>query len=139
MELKEYAVSGIHALPGVAKQLLSDFSDKKIFSLYGDMGAGKTTLIKEFCNVLNVTDNTSSPTYSLVNEYHTASGEKVYHFDLYRLKSLKEALDVGCEEYFFSGDYCFIEWPQLVEDIVPWDTVKLSIRRAGENGVVTVL
>jgi tRNA threonylcarbamoyladenosine biosynthesis protein TsaE len=139
MDVKTYTAQGVDNLKVVVEKILSDFSDKKVFALYGEMGAGKTTLIKEFCKVLNVSDNTSSPTYSLVNEYNTKTGEKVYHFDLYRLKSLKEALDVGCEEYFFSGNYCFIEWPQLVEDIVPWDTVKLSVVREGDFSVVTVM
>lgn len=137
--MQEYSAGSIHELKSVAEKIISDFSDKKVFALYGEMGAGKTTLIKEFCKVLKVVDNTSSPTYSLVNEYNARDDEKVYHFDLYRLKSLKEALDVGCEEYFFSGNYCFIEWPQLAEDIVPWDTVKLSIARKGDNSVITIL
>ncbi len=137
--MSEYVAASVNELKSTAEKILADFSDKKVFALYGEMGAGKTTLIKGFCKVLKVTDNTSSPTYSLVNEYNTSDDEKVYHFDLYRLKSLKEALDVGCEEYFFSGNYCFIEWPQLVEDIVPWDTVKLSIERKGDSSVVTIL
>jgi tRNA threonylcarbamoyladenosine biosynthesis protein TsaE len=138
MDVKTYTAQGVDNLKVVVEKILSDFSDKKVFALYGEMGAGKTTLIKEFCKALNVSDNTSSPTYSLVNEYNAKTEEKVYHFDLYRLKSLKEALDVGCEEYFFSGNYCFIEWPQLVEDIVPWDTVRLSVVREGDSSVVTV-
>jgi len=137
--MKKYNAVSVSELSAIAKEIISDYADKKVLALYGEMGAGKTTLIKEFCKVLKVVDNTSSPTYSLVNEYNTSDDEKVYHFDLYRLKNLKEALDVGCEEYFFSGNYCFIEWPQLVEDIVPWDTVKLSIERVGDSSVVTVL
>jgi len=105
-------------IDAVAKQLLQLSSPHKIFLFYGEMGAGKTTLIKALCKVLGVEGTTSSPTFSLVNEYVRKDG-KIYHFDFYRLKKQEEALDMGCEEYFYSGDYCFIEWPEKIPDLLP--------------------
>ena len=112
-------------LPQVSKQLLDFFHDKKIVLFYAPMGAGKTTLIKELSKVLGSRDNFSSPTYSIVNEYVYPKG-KIFHFDLYRVKSMEELLDIGLEEYLASGEYCFFEWPELLENFV--DTgVKVEI------------
>ena len=98
----------------IALQLIAKAGDKRIWLLNGDMGAGKTTLIKAICKQLSAVGDFSSPTYSLVNEYPLANGDKVYHLDLYRLKNLDEALDIGIEEYLYSGNYCFIEWASLI-------------------------
>ncbi|MEO6520157.1 MAG: tRNA (adenosine(37)-N6)-threonylcarbamoyltransferase complex ATPase subunit type 1 TsaE [Mucilaginibacter sp.] len=111
----------------VAQKLLAVIGDQKIFLFHGDMGAGKTTLIKELCKELGVTDNVTSPTFSLVNEYTIPTG-KIYHFDFYRLKNQTEALDMGCEEYFYSGDYCFIEWPTMIPDLIPDGHINISIK-----------
>jgi tRNA threonylcarbamoyladenosine biosynthesis protein TsaE len=91
------------------------------------MGAGKTTIIKAICRILGASDLVSSPTFTLVNEYKTAAGESLYHIDFYRIKKKDEAYDFGIEEYFSSGAYCFLEWPEMVEDILPADTVRISI------------
>lgn len=91
------------------------------------MGAGKTTLIKEICKQLGVEDNISSPTFSLVNEYETKNGELAYHFDFYRITDEEEALDIGIEDYFYSGNWCFIEWPENVENLLPLDAVEIHI------------
>lgn len=117
--------SGLSQLDSVAQAIL-DFSDSKIYLFIGEMGSGKTTLIRAICNQLKVEDNVASPTFSLVNEYKSSSGP-VYHFDFYRLDSLDEALDAGIEDYFFSGDYCLIEWPELVEAILPSAYIKVEI------------
>ena len=113
-------------LPEIAKQVL-EFSKHKILLFYGDMGVGKTTLIKELVKQLGVSDNVSSPTFSLVNEYHTNKGENVYHFDFYRIEKEEEAMDMGIEEYFYSDSYCFVEWPNKVENLLPLKSVIVTI------------
>ena len=106
--------------------LLSNLQFQKILLFYGEMGAGKTTLIKAFCAALGVKDSVSSPTFSIVNEYHYPAGI-IYHFDFYRLKNQTEALDLGVEEYFYSGNYCLIEWPEKIPDLLPENYLKISI------------
>lgn len=113
-------------LPTIARQIIELASDERIFLFYGDMGAGKTTLVKELCAALGITENVTSPTFSIVNEY-AAGKTRIFHFDFYRLKSQTEALDMGYEEYFYSGDYCFIEWPEKIPDLLPDQYYKISI------------
>ena len=103
----------------VARNLLVTFKEERFFAFFGKMGVGKTTLIKELCDVLGVEDVVCSPTFAIVNEYSAAGGEPVYHFDFYRLKSVAEAYDIGYEEYFYSGCYCFTEWTEKVEELLP--------------------
>jgi tRNA threonylcarbamoyladenosine biosynthesis protein TsaE len=105
-------------LPGAASSILKHAGTNRILLFYGDMGAGKTTLIKTLCEQLGVTDSVTSPTFSIVNEY-AGTARPVYHFDFYRLKNQTEALDMGYEEYFYSGNYCFIEWPEKIADLIP--------------------
>lgn len=116
----------------VARELLSTFPERKIWLIRGEMGAGKTTLIKAFCTELEVTDPTSSPTFAIVNEYHTSRRERIFHFDLYRLRSEQEALDLGFEEYLSSGSYCFIEWPEMAVRLLPGTAVNVQITTEGE-------
>ncbi len=106
--------------------LQAHLQSQKILLFYGEMGAGKTTFIKAFCAVLNVEDTVSSPTFSIVNEYQYPQGI-IYHFDFYRLKNQTEALDLGMEEYFYSGEYCLIEWPEKIPDLLPGNYLKISI------------
>ena len=106
-------------LAAVAQDLLLKAGSRRVWLLNGEMGAGKTTLINAVCAALGVRAGMTSPTFSIINEYHTASGESVYHFDFYRLKDENEALDIGAEEYFESGRYCFIEWPDRVPSLIP--------------------
>jgi tRNA threonylcarbamoyladenosine biosynthesis protein TsaE len=110
----------------VAKRILSDFPEKRIFAFFGEMGAGKTTFIKELCKVLKVENVVNSPTFSIINEYQLCDGDKVFHFDFYRMKNLQEIIDLGYEEYFYSGNYCFLEWSELLEDLLPQDSLKLQ-------------
>ena len=111
-----------------AEWLLAQLGERKVIAFYGQVGAGKTTLIKELCNVLGVTDNVTSPTFALINEYHTAAGNKIFHFDFYRIANLAEAYDLGIDEYFESGSLCFVEWPELVEKILLKDsTLRIKI------------
>ncbi|MGZ3757611.1 MAG: tRNA (adenosine(37)-N6)-threonylcarbamoyltransferase complex ATPase subunit type 1 TsaE [Mucilaginibacter sp.] len=113
-------------LPSVAAQVVAFANDTRIFLFYGDMGAGKTTLIKSICHVLGSNDNITSPTFAIVNEY-SAGTDKLYHFDFYRLKDQTEAMDMGCEEYFYSGRYCFIEWPEKIPDVLPEHFIRVQI------------
>jgi len=99
----------------------------RIFAFYGQMGAGKTTIIKAICTALGATDAVTSPTFTLVNEYKTTSGRSIYHIDFYRIKKAEEVFDFGIEEYFDSDSYCFLEWPELIENFLPPETVKVRI------------
>lgn len=110
-----------------AKKLLEESGNNKIFAFYGSMGAGKTTIIKAICETLGSIDIVSSPTFTLVNEYKTSSGEALYHIDFYRIKKQEEVYDFGIEEYLTGDSYCFMEWPELVEGILPPETVKVKI------------
>jgi tRNA threonylcarbamoyladenosine biosynthesis protein TsaE len=110
---------GLEELDDVALKIIEFAGNIKFWIFEGEMGAGKTTLIKSICHQLNVKDNVSSPTYSIINEYESVKGEIIYHFDFYRLKEESEALDIGAEEYFESGNYCFVEWPSKVSSLLP--------------------
>lgn len=110
-----------------AKQLLKQSGDKKIFAFYGSMGAGKTTIIKAICESLGAVDLVSSPTFTLVNEYKTAEGKSIFHIDFYRIKKQEEVYDFGVEEYLTGDSYCFMEWPELIEEILPEETVRVRI------------
>jgi tRNA threonylcarbamoyladenosine biosynthesis protein TsaE len=129
-------INNLSELPSAAKHLLRAHTDKKIFAFNGQMAAGKTTFIKTICEVLGVTDTISSPTFSIVNEYHSEKGEKIYHFDFYRIKSLNEAYDMGYEDYFYSDAYCFIEWPEKVEELLPEDHVNITITLDGDKRII---
>ncbi|WP_276364310.1 tRNA (adenosine(37)-N6)-threonylcarbamoyltransferase complex ATPase subunit type 1 TsaE [Daejeonella sp. H1SJ63] len=113
-------------LPEAASALLNFAGDEKVFLLEGEMGAGKTTLIKTICRNLGVSDTASSPTYSIVNEYEYPGG-KVYHFDFFRIKNEIEAFDIGFEEYLDSGEYCFIEWPDMISNLWPLHYIRIRI------------
>nr|WP_294896496.1 tRNA (adenosine(37)-N6)-threonylcarbamoyltransferase complex ATPase subunit type 1 TsaE [uncultured Pedobacter sp.] len=119
-------VNGIDELERVSQQILSFAGNEKIFMFYGQMGAGKTTLINNLCAELGTQDKTSSPTFSIINEYSLAEGS-IFHFDFYRLKNQTEALDFGYEDYFYSGNYCFIEWPEKIPDLWPDSFIEIKI------------
>jgi len=130
----------LEELPQIAKELLSAIGNHKIITFYGEMGAGKTTLIKQLCKTLKVTDTIQSPTFSIVNEYLTEDNQQIYHFDFYRIKEEEEALDFGVEEYFYSGNYCFIEWPEKIPNLIPEKAVKVSIILTEDNKrLITIL
>jgi tRNA threonylcarbamoyladenosine biosynthesis protein TsaE len=114
-------------LHAAAKELLEQSRDSRIFAFYGSMGAGKTTIIKAICETLGAIDIISSPTFTLVNEYKTSSGESLFHIDFYRIKKQEEVYDFGIEEYLTGDSYCFMEWPELIEEILPGETVKVKI------------
>lgn len=123
----ELEITDISSLPQAAKRFIEILKPGGIYAFNGEMGAGKTTFISEVCSQLGVTDDVSSPTFSLVNEYETADGQTIYHFDCYRLESEQEAFDIGAEEYFDSGNICFIEWPEKIESILPDNCIFVDI------------
>ena len=118
-----------------ARALIESFPDAKVFAFYGGMGAGKTTFIKAICAVLGVADIVQSPTFSIVNEYKTTAGDSIYHFDFYRIKKTGEVFDIGYEDYLYSGSYCFMEWPELIESLLPDDSVKVRISGETEREI----
>ncbi len=122
----QFNVKSIEELAGIAKQILSLANKERIFVFYGEMGAGKTTLINKICAELGVKEHTSSPTFSIVNEYKGES-ENIYHFDFYRIKNQSEAFDLGYEDYFYSGSYCMIEWPEKIPDLLPNHYMRIKI------------
>ncbi len=124
------SIKNTDELLDAAKKLLE--IDSKIVLFYGDMGAGKTTFIKSICRVLGVADTVSSPTFSIVNEYESPQGP-VFHFDFYRLKNETEALDLGYEEYLYSGNYCFIEWPEKIPHLLPDHALKVQLTITGDQ------
>lgn len=125
-------VKSLDELKHAAEQLISFGDSEKIFLFYGDMGAGKTTLIKSLCECLGTKEPVTSPTFSIVNEYQGESA-KIYHFDFYRLKNQSEALDLGYEEYFYSGNYCFIEWPEKIPDLWPDHYIRVGVEVLSDN------
>ena len=131
MEIKINSLDNIHE---AAKQFIAAMEDNTVFAFYGKMGAGKTTFIKAICEELGVTDVINSPTFAIVNEYRSdETGELIYHFDFYRIKKLDEVYDMGYEDYFYSGALCFIEWPELVEEVLPGDAVKVIIEEIEDD------
>ncbi len=135
-------MSNLHAeftesqLPEIAARILMDNPSQRLLAFYGKMGVGKTTLIKEICRQLKVKDLVGSPTFSIINQYITPDGNSLYHFDFYRMKSLEEAYDIGYEDYFFSGNYCFIEWPEKIETLLPESCLKIYLEE--HEGIRTI-
>ncbi len=114
-------------LPAASRKILEHTSGQKLLAFYGSMGAGKTTIIRAICKVLGAGDIVTSPTFTMVNEYRTNKNETIYHIDFYRIKKIDEVFDFGIEEYFSSGSYCFMEWPELIGGILPPETIKIKI------------
>jgi len=125
--MTEIKINGLDDLHRAAKVFLDKIGDNKIIALYGSMGAGKTTFVTALCDILGVKDVVNSPTFTIVNEYQTDKGEPVFHFDFYRINRLSEAEDIGLYEYFDSGALCLIEWPELIEELLPEETLKVNI------------
>jgi tRNA threonylcarbamoyladenosine biosynthesis protein TsaE len=125
-------------LEPIAQQILAKCNSQRVFTFSGNLGTGKTTFIKYLCKVLGVEEQVTSPTFALVNEYLGANKLKIYHFDFYRIKNIQEAYDMGYEEYFYSGNYCFIEWPELIKELVPEDAVNISIEIKNEKRQIAI-
>lgn len=126
----------LQELPAIAKELINEVSNK-VLLFYGDMGVGKTTLIKELVTQLESDDVVSSPTFSLVNEYHSRKGETIYHFDFYRINDEEEALDMGVEDYLYSNNWCLIEWPHKIKNLLPLEAVSVHLS-LNEDGTRTI-
>ena len=138
MEIK---INDLSSIREAAREFIDLIGDHKVFAFYGSMGAGKTTFVKAICEELGVDDVITSPTFAIVNEYTgdtSLTSNKIFHFDFYRIKKLEEVYDMGYEDYFYSGDLCFIEWPELIEDLLPDDAVKVTIRE-NADGTRTVM
>ncbi|NDV77924.1 tRNA (adenosine(37)-N6)-threonylcarbamoyltransferase complex ATPase subunit type 1 TsaE [Dysgonomonas sp. 511] len=124
MEIK---IESLDKIDIAAKEFIRAMGDNTVFAFRGEMGAGKTTFIKAVCENLGVSDVINSPTFAIVNEYRSDSGELIYHFDFYRINKIEEAYDFGYEDYFYSGSLCFIEWPEKIEELLPADTVNVYV------------
>jgi len=130
--------TSITELQKLAEKLVNAFPEHRVFALYGKMGAGKTTFIQSICRALGSFDNVISPTFALINEYNTNSGDSIFHFDFYRINDISEAFDMGYEDYFYSGSYCLIEWPEQIEPLLPEKMVEIKIEvDERENRVIT--
>ena len=132
-------IESLEKIQEAAKNFVANMGDNTVFAFYGKMGAGKTTFVKAICEELGVEDTITSPTFAIVNEYRSdLAGELIYNFDFYRIKKLDEVYDMGYEDYFYSGAICFIEWPELIEELLPGNTVKVSIEEleSGEREVI---
>ena len=136
MEIK---IENIEHIRAAAREFINHIGDHRVFAFYGKMGAGKTTFIKAVCEELGVEDVITSPTFAIVNEYQVLDKTPIYHFDFYRVKKLEEAYDMGYEDYFYSGSLCFIEWPELIEDILPDDAVRVSITEQADGSRIISL
>lgn len=136
MEIKIKNLETIHES---AKEFIKNIGDKKVFAFYGKMGAGKTTFTKAICEVLGVKDVITSPTFAIVNEYTDGNGNPIYHFDFYRIKKLEEVYDMGYEDYFYSGNLCLLEWPELIEDILPENAIKVKIEEQQDGSRLVTL
>lgn len=137
---KVFEIHSPEGLSEVSDYLLSLRDQSDIIAFYGSMGAGKTTLIKNLCHRLEVTDEVNSPTFAIVNEYSTTEGEPVYHFDFYRIKKLEEVYDIGYENYFYSGYLCLLEWPEMIEPLMPDRFIRVEIRlgETDDDRIITV-
>ena len=138
-------IQDIEHIREAAREFINQIGDRRVFAFYGKMGAGKTTFVKAICEELGVEDVITSPTFAIINEYSTNvqrstfNVQRIYHFDFYRIKKLEEVYDMGYEDYFYSGALCFIEWPELIEDILPEDAVRVSIEEQADGSrLVTI-
>ena len=126
-------INKLEEYPQAALSFIEQMGDNRIFAFYGNMGVGKTTFIKSICEAMGVQDTINSPTFAIVNEYEDADANTIYHFDFYRIKDIAEVYNMGYEEYLYSNAYCFIEWPELIEELLPEDTVKVYIGEKEEG------
>ena len=130
MEIEIKNIENIHE---AARQFIDAMGDQQVFAFYGSMGAGKTTFIKAICEEMGVSDVVTSPTFAIVNEYTTDKGQRIFHFDFYRIKKLEEVYDMGYEDYFYSDALCFIEWLELLEELLPDNAVRVSIKENADG------
>lgn len=126
-------IKGLSDIRRAARDFIDKMRGRTVFAFYGEMGAGKTTFVKALCEDLGVQETIASPTFAIINEYRAGNGDSIYHFDFYRINKLEEAFDFGYEDYFYSGNLCFIEWPERIETLLPENTVKVFIREVSDG------
>ncbi len=133
MAEQQIKINSLEEYPAAARTFIEAMAGNRIFAFYGNMGTGKTTLIKSICEEMGVQDTINSPTFAIVNEYEDAESRTIYHFDFYRIKSLAEVYNMGYEEYLYSDAICFIEWPELIEELLPEEAVKVEITEQSDG------
>lgn len=131
--MKTIVIDSLESIDAAAREFAAALGENRIVAFYGSMGAGKTTFISALCRYYGVEDDVCSPTFTIVNEYRAADGESIFHFDFYRIDSLREAVDIGFEEYLYSGSLCLIEWPEKVEPLLPEQTLNVRITVAADD------
>ncbi len=138
--MTQIKIQDLDHIEEAAREFIGQMGDDTVFAFYGKMGAGKTTFIKALCKLLGVEDEVNSPTFAIINEYRSeTTAELIYHFDFYRIKKLEEVYDLGYEDYFYSGALCFIEWPELVEELLPLDAKKVTITENSDGSRTIVI
>ena len=130
---KTFTCKNLNDLPSIAEEMLKIFPDERVFAFYGSMGAGKTTFIKVLCDKLGVLNEVVSPTFAIINEYLAEQYGQVYHFDFYRINKIEEVMDIGYEDYLYSGNYCLMEWPEKIEKLLPEDIVYVKIENLDDD------
>lgn len=137
--MEQLKIDSLQSLPEAAEAIIANSGGRGVVAFFGEMGAGKTTLIREICEQLGVSDTVTSPTFALVNHYMSGNGADIYHFDFYRIEKLEEAYDLGYDEYFDSGALCLVEWPEKIEQLLPPETLKVNIKVTGpESRLITI-
>lgn len=133
----EIKIKSLDGIADAARQFVDAMGENKVFAMFGPMGVGKTTFVKAVCEILGVEDTITSPTFAIVNEYRTNTGDQIFHFDFYRIRKLEEVYDMGYEDYVYSGAVCFLEWPELIEELLPEDAVRVTLSEE-EDGTRTI-
>ena len=133
----EIKIKSLDGIADAARQFVDAMGENKVFAMFGPMGVGKTTFVKAVCEILGVEDNITSPTFAIVNEYRTNIGDQIFHFDFYRIRKVEEVYDMGYEDYVYSGAVCFLEWPELIEELLPEDAVRVTLSEE-EDGTRTI-
>ena len=133
----EIKIKSLDGIADAARQFVDAMGENKVFAMFGPMGVGKTTFVKAVCEILGVEDTITSPTFAIVNEYQTNTGDQIFHFDFYRIRKVEEVYDMGYEDYVYSGAVCFLEWPELIEELLPEDAVRVTLSEE-ENGTRTI-
>lgn len=133
----EIKIKSLDGIADAARQFVDAMGENKVFAMFGPMGVGKTTFVKAVCEILGVEDTITSPTFAIVNEYQTNTGDQIFHFDFYRIRKVEEVYDMGYEDYVYSGAVCFLEWPELIEELLPEDAVRVTLSEE-EDGTRTI-
>lgn len=133
----EIKIKSLDGIADAARQFVDTMGENKVFAMFGPMGVGKTTFVKAVCEILGVEDTITSPTFAIVNEYRTNTGDQIFHFDFYRIRKVEEVYDMGYEDYVYSGAVCFLEWPELIEELLPEDAVRVTLSEE-EDGTRTI-